>query len=142
MRINTPVLCCTCATLVLSPLSSIFAGDRTATRSEARSNQRTTETYTSVESVAEHELARRQDKVTEAKDAIAAGDFAMKQRDYKTLIEEPEVHFRSGTSETKNWLVVAGMLAETGLDMELLDYVPCYRSEAGTGSGMAFATWQ
>jgi hypothetical protein len=50
--------------------------------------------------------------------------------------------FRSGTSETKNWLVVAGMLAETGLDMELLDYVPCYRSEAGTGSGMAFATWQ
>jgi hypothetical protein len=26
--------------------------------------------------------------------------------------------------------------------MELLDYVPCYRSEAGTGSGMAFATWQ
>src|SRR5438874_1456972 len=84
MRINTPVLCCTCATLVLSPLSSIFAGDRTATRSEARSNQRTTETYTSVESVAEHELARRQDKVTEAKDAIAAGDFAMKQRDYET----------------------------------------------------------
>jgi hypothetical protein len=26
--------------------------------------------------------------------------------------------------------------------MELLDYVPCYRSEAGTGSGMAFAAWQ
>ena len=67
---------------------------------------------------------------------------AMKRRDYKALVEEPEIHFRSGTSETKNWLVVAGMLAETNLDMELLDYVPCYRSEAGTGSGMAFATWQ
>ena len=67
---------------------------------------------------------------------------AMKRRDYKALLEEPEVHFRSGTSETKNWLVVAGMLAETNLEMELLDYVPCYRSEAGTGSGMAFATWQ
>jgi hypothetical protein len=67
---------------------------------------------------------------------------AMKQRDYKSLTEEPEFHFRSGTSETKNWFVVAGMLAETKLDMELLDYVPCYRSEAGTGSGMAFATWQ
>jgi len=26
--------------------------------------------------------------------------------------------------------------------MDLLDYVPCYRSEAGTGSGMAFAAWQ
>jgi len=67
---------------------------------------------------------------------------AMQQRHYQALIEEPEIHFRSGTSETKNWLVVTGMLAETNLDMELLDYVPCYRSEAGTGSGMAFATWQ
>jgi len=67
---------------------------------------------------------------------------AMEKRDYKTLVAEPDVHFRSGTSETKNWLVVAGMLAETNLQMDLLDYVPCYRSEAGTGSGMAFATWQ
>jgi hypothetical protein len=67
---------------------------------------------------------------------------AMQRRDYAVLAGEPDVHFRSGTSETKNWLVVAGMLAETNLDMELLDYVPCYRSEAGTGSGMAFATWQ
>jgi len=25
--------------------------------------------------------------------------------------------------------------------MDLLDYVPCYRTDAGTGSGMAFATW-
>lgn len=67
---------------------------------------------------------------------------AMQTRDYKTLMEEPDIHFRSGTSETKNWLVVAGMIAETTLQMELLDYVPCYRSEAGTGNAMAFATWQ
>jgi OH-DDVA oxygenase len=67
---------------------------------------------------------------------------ALKRRDYKALVEEPEIHFRSGTSETKNWLVVAGMLTDANLEMELLDYVPCYRSEAGTGSGMAFATWQ
>jgi aromatic ring-opening dioxygenase catalytic subunit (LigB family) len=66
---------------------------------------------------------------------------AMAKRDYATLAAEPDVHFRSGSSETKNWLVVAGMLAETNLEMKLLDYVPCYRSEAGTGSGMAFATW-
>jgi hypothetical protein len=78
--------------------------------------------------------------VDEAFDRRVLG--AMQRRDYKMLIEEPEIHFRSGTSETKNWLVVAGMLAETRLEMELLDYVPCYRSEAGTGSGMAFATWQ
>jgi hypothetical protein len=25
--------------------------------------------------------------------------------------------------------------------MRLIDYIPCYRSPAGTGCGMAFATW-
>lgn len=67
---------------------------------------------------------------------------AMQEGDYETLVNEPDVHFRSGTSEIKNWIVLAGMMAETNLKMDLLDYVPCYRSEAGTGSGMAFATWQ
>ena len=27
------------------------------------------------------------------------------------------------------------------LDMDLFDYVPCYRSPAGTGCAMAFAQW-
>jgi OH-DDVA oxygenase/3-O-methylgallate 3,4-dioxygenase len=66
---------------------------------------------------------------------------AMKARDYAALIAEPEVLYRSGSSETKNWIVLAGMLADTDLAMDLIGYVPCYRSEAGTGSGMAFATW-
>jgi OH-DDVA oxygenase len=26
--------------------------------------------------------------------------------------------------------------------MHLVDYVPCYRTEAGTGQGMAFAYWE
>jgi len=54
---------------------------------------------------------------------------------------EPNIQFRDGTSETKNWILSAGALSETGLEMELMDYVPCYRSEAGTGNAMAFATW-
>lgn len=66
---------------------------------------------------------------------------ALQQNDRETLCGESETLFRSGTSETKNWIVAAGMLADTGLEMDLLGYVPCYRSEAGTGSGMAFATW-
>jgi hypothetical protein len=49
--------------------------------------------------------------------------------------------FQSGTSEIKNWIVAAGAAAEAGLTMKLLDYVPCYRSEAGTGSAMGFAQW-
>ncbi len=54
---------------------------------------------------------------------------------------EADTNFRSGTSETKNWIVAAGMVADTNFKMKLLDYVPCYRSEAGTGNAMAFATW-
>jgi 3-O-methylgallate 3,4-dioxygenase len=49
--------------------------------------------------------------------------------------------FQSGTSEIKNWIVTAGIMAEAGLNMRLVDYVPCYRSEAGTGSAMGFAVW-
>lgn len=67
---------------------------------------------------------------------------AMTKRDYERLVSEPDVHFRSGTSEIKNWIVVAGLLAETGLDMSVLDYAACYRTEAGTGSGMGFALWR
>jgi hypothetical protein len=67
---------------------------------------------------------------------------AMQSRDEVVLTGEAEEMYRSGTSETKNWLVCAGIVAETSLEMKLLDYVPCYRSEAGTGNAMAFATWR
>jgi hypothetical protein len=67
---------------------------------------------------------------------------AMKNRDTETIFAEPDIVFRSGTSETKNWITVAGILAETDLEMNLIDYVPAYRSEAGTGCGMAFACWE
>ena len=66
---------------------------------------------------------------------------ALLNRDKKALTSEPEYSFRSGNSEIKNWIIVAGICAETDMEMTLHDYVPCYRSEAGTGSGMAFATW-
>jgi hypothetical protein len=67
---------------------------------------------------------------------------AIKNRDTKTIFAEPDALFRAGTSETKNWITVAGVLSETELQMNLVDYVPAYRSEAGTGCGMAFATWE
>ena len=66
---------------------------------------------------------------------------AFLKNDVKTLINEPNIMFRSGTSETKNWICVAGILEGSGLKMNLHDYVACYRTDAGTGSGMAFATW-
>jgi len=52
---------------------------------------------------------------------------AMATKNYERLVSEPDIHFRSGTSEIKNWIVVAGVMAETGLSMRLLDYAACYR---------------
>ena len=68
-------------------------------------------------------------------DAMQGGDAA-------AFAAEPDSLFQSGTSETKNWIAVAGSLADSGFEMDILDYVPCYRSGAGTGNAMAFATWQ
>lgn len=67
---------------------------------------------------------------------------AIKNQDTRTIFAEPTGMFRSGTSETKNWITVAGILSETDLAMTLIDYVPSYRSEGGTGCGMAFASWE
>ena len=67
---------------------------------------------------------------------------ALRDGDKDTLVDEPNIMFRSGSSETKNWITVAGIMSETERSMKLHAYVPCYRSEAGTGSGMAFATWR
>jgi hypothetical protein len=66
---------------------------------------------------------------------------ALLNNDEAALSGIPENMFQSGTSEIKNWITVAGMMAEAGLKMRLIDYVPCYRSEAGTGSAMGFAHW-
>jgi 3-O-methylgallate 3,4-dioxygenase len=66
---------------------------------------------------------------------------AMQEGDVATLAGLPEEMFQSGTSEIKNWITVAGIMAHAGLTMKLIDYVPCYRSEAGTGSAMGFAQW-
>jgi len=70
-----------------------------------------------------------------ALDAMQAGDL-----DALAAIEEGL--FESGTSEIKNWITHAAIMAECGLAMTLLDYVPCYRSLAGTGNAMGFAYWE
>ncbi|MEA2639099.1 MAG: 3-O-methylgallate 3,4-dioxygenase [Chloroflexota bacterium] len=58
------------------------------------------------------------------------------------LTDMPNSHFNSGTSEIRNWVILGGAIAGDGLQMSLIDYVPCYRSVAGTGFGGAFAEWQ
>lgn len=44
-----------------------------------------------------------------------------------------------GTGEGLNWIVAAG--AAEQLRPDLIDYVPCYRTPAGTGCAMAFMQW-
>lgn len=68
-------------------------------------------------------------------DALAGGDL-----DYVRSI--PDDRLQSGTSEMRNWFVVAGALLAGGLGFQLIDYVPCYRSAAGTGNAMGFAVWR
>jgi 3-O-methylgallate 3,4-dioxygenase len=66
---------------------------------------------------------------------------ALKKGDESAIVSVPEEIFQAGTSEMKNWITVAGIMAETKLKMEIVDYVPCYRSEAGTGNAMGFTYW-
>jgi hypothetical protein len=67
-------------------------------------------------------------------DALASGDPAQ-------LLREPESSFRGGAAGFKGWILAAGALDHAGLDMLWTDYVPCIRTEAGTGNAMAFAVW-
>jgi 3-O-methylgallate 3,4-dioxygenase len=50
--------------------------------------------------------------------------------------------FLSGSSEIKNWIALAGAMSGSSLSLEVVDYVACYRSLAGTGNGMGFAQWR
>lgn len=60
-------------------------------------------------------------------------------RDEGALVTLPNEWMISGSAEILNWICVAGAL--TDRSMQLVDYVPIYRTEAGTGCGMAFALW-
>lgn len=66
----------------------------------------------------------------------------MQAGDVKALAAIPENLFLGNTSEMKNWYPVAAAMNDLGLQMKLIDYVPCYRTEAGTGNAMGFALWE
>ncbi len=63
----------------------------------------------------------------------------MREKSLVKLSQLPRERMNSGSSEMRNWIAVAG--ATEHLEMELFDYVPCYRSPAGTGCAMGFAKW-
>ena len=65
---------------------------------------------------------------------------AMAENDVATIEAMPRKLFVSGTAECLNWIATAG--AAEHLKMKVVDYVPAYRSEAGSGVGMGFVYWQ
>ena len=62
-----------------------------------------------------------------------------KDRDYLTKI--PLKHLQSGTSELKSWISLGGVMEDMNVEMHEIDYVPCYRSTAGTGTANGFYWW-
>jgi hypothetical protein len=65
---------------------------------------------------------------------------ALLENDASTLgsLDRPRLNRGPGTPETLNWITVAGAM---NAGMTLIDYVPCYRSLAGTGHGLTFGYW-
>ena len=64
----------------------------------------------------------------------------LKAKDSDALVSLPLDQLEAGNSEIRNWIAAAGALEHR--QMTLVDYVPYYRSEAGTGIGAAFAVWR
>jgi 3-O-methylgallate 3,4-dioxygenase len=65
-------------------------------------------------------------------EALASGDA-------ERIGSLPRAKLHSGNSELRCWMAMAGAVEDK--KMRLIDYIPCYRTLAGTGCGMAFASW-
>jgi Catalytic LigB subunit of aromatic ring-opening dioxygenase len=65
---------------------------------------------------------------------------ALTARDYGALAEVPVNRLNSGNGEIRCWICAAGALRS--LRVETIDYIPGYRTRAGTGVGLGFAIWR
>jgi 3-O-methylgallate 3,4-dioxygenase len=65
-------------------------------------------------------------------DALRAGDR-------EALVNLPLHRLNSGSSEIRNWVALAAACHDMGIAWD--DYIPVYRTAAGTGCGLTFARW-
>lgn len=65
----------------------------------------------------------------------------LRTANFEGLAKMDDRTYQSGTSEVKLYVPVLLAMTDTGAPMTLVDYVPCYRTEAGTGEGMGFMHW-
>jgi 3-O-methylgallate 3,4-dioxygenase len=64
---------------------------------------------------------------------------SIKRKDLDLLARLDPRQLKAGSSEIRNWIVVAS--AATHLDLKWISYTPSYRTPAGTGIGLGFASW-
>jgi hypothetical protein len=64
---------------------------------------------------------------------------ASRRKDHAFLAALDPRKLKAGSSEIRNWLVVARAAAE--LDLTWVSYTPAYRTPALTGTGLCFARW-
>jgi len=64
---------------------------------------------------------------------------ALADKDAAFLQSLPWNKLHAGSSEILNWVAIAGALE--ALELNWFEYVPGYRTPAGTGTGLSFATW-
>lgn len=65
---------------------------------------------------------------------------ALRDHDIDALMSLPAGWRQRSTGEVHAWMTAGG--AAEHLRMELLEYIPGYRSAGGTGCGLAFAEWR
>jgi 3-O-methylgallate 3,4-dioxygenase len=65
---------------------------------------------------------------------------ALKEKDSGALEGLRREQLNAGSSEIRNWICAAGALEH--LDLRWVSYCPGYRTPAGTGTGMCFASWE
>jgi len=65
---------------------------------------------------------------------------AIRDKDSEALASFDPRRLQAGSSEIRNWLVVGELARE--LDLEWVEYIPGYRTDALTGTGLAFAAWK
>ncbi len=68
-------------------------------------------------------------------DALLEGDTEV-----LCSLDRERLNRAPGTPEILNWVACAGVMAPK--TMSLIDYIPCYRSLAGTGHGNTFGYWR
>jgi hypothetical protein len=64
---------------------------------------------------------------------------ALRAKDVQALRKIPQAALNSGSSEIRNWIMVAALVE--GLKLAWSEYHPVRRTPAGTGTGVAFASW-